>query len=431
MFLRGMLCQRTVSLRRIAGTWCREMGFWRFLSNPRVTVEKLIEGLSGQTRVAVAGRHVLAIQDSSDIKFSTTAERRRELGKVGKGNVFGLILHVMMAVDADTGSCLGLVGGKIWTRKGDVKIPHGMRPLERKESYRWLTTADQAKDVLAEAGTITVINDREGDIYAHWARTPEEGVHLLSRVMNDHAVVKGATLRKAVQSIGFCAKAVIDVPTRMDRLARKAHLSLRFGAVALKRPEYGRQQDLPETVPLNFIEVVELHPPKGAAPIHWLLLTTHRVATAKQGWQIVAWYKQRWIIEQFFRSMKNQGLRIEDSQLASAERLMKLTAIAAKAAAIVIQLVQARHGGEELPAEFAFTPEELKVLAVINTQVQGKTELQKNPHRPKTLPWVAWIIARLGGWSGYASHKPPGPVTIHNGLNDFHKILVGWNLQNV
>jgi hypothetical protein len=406
------------------------MCFWRFLANARVTTEQLIEGWSQQTRSAVRGRHVLAIQDSSDIKFSTTAERRRELGKVGKGNVFGLILHAMMAVDADTGSCLGLVGGKIWTRKKDVKIPHAKRALADKESHRWLTTAEQAKGVLAQARMVTVINDREGDIYAHWARTPEEGIHLLSRLMRDHALVKGGTLRKAVKRVPYRAKAVIDVPKRVDRLGRKAHLSLRFGAVVLKRPTHTGEKNLPGSVALNFVEVIELHPPKGAKPVHWLLLTTHPVANAADAWRIVSWYKQRWIIEQFFRSMKNQGLRLEDSQLATAERLMKLTAIAARAAAIVIQLVQARHGGEELPAEFAFFPEEINVLTAINAQIQGKTELQKNPHRPKTLPWAAWIIARLGGWTGYASHKPPGPITIHNGLNDFQKILVGWNLQN-
>jgi len=36
---------------------------------------------------------VLAIQDSSDIKFSTTPEDRRGLWKIGKGNVFGVILQ--------------------------------------------------------------------------------------------------------------------------------------------------------------------------------------------------------------------------------------------------------------------------------------------------------------------------------------------------
>jgi DDE family transposase len=407
------------------------MRFWRFLANRRVTTEKLIEGWSEETRGAVRGRHVLAIQDSSDIKFSTTGESRRGLGKVGKGNVFGVVLHAMLAVDADTGACLGLAGGKVWTRKGKVKVPHAKRALSHKESGRWLDTAEQAKEVLAQARMITVVDDREGDFYAHWARTPTANVHHLSRVMHDHALVKGGTLRKAVKSVAYSAKTVIDVPQRMDRKARQAHLSLRFGSAVLKRPTHTGEKDLPESVALNFVEVVELRPPKGVQPIHWLLLTTHEVATVAAAWQIVAWYRLRWIIEQFYRSMKTQGLRIEDSQLQSAERLMKIVAIAARAAAIVIQLVQARNGGEELSADFAFSSEEIEALHAINKEFSAGTKLQSNPHRKNTLAWAAFIVARLGGWSGYASQKPPGPITIHNGLEYFQKFFAGWSFKNV
>ncbi len=407
------------------------MRFWRFLANGRVTKEKLIEGWSEQTRSAVCDRHVLAIQDTSDIKFSTTEFSRRGLGKVGKGNVRGVLLHAMMAIDADTGACLGLAGGKLWTRKGEVEVPHGKRALSEKESSRWLTTAGQAKEVLSQARMVTVLDDREGDFYAHWALTPADKVHHLSRVMHDHALVKGGTLRKAVKRVAYSAKAVLDVPKRMDRTARKAHLCLRFGSAVLKKPTRTGAEDLPESVALNFVEVVELHPPKGAKPIHWLLLTTHEVNTVADAWRIVGWYKLRWIIEQFFRSMKTQGLRIEDSQLESAERLMKMVAIAARAAAIVIQLVQARNGGEELDAGSVFSSDEIEALDAINNGFDGKTPLQSNPHRKKTLAWAAWIIAKLGGWSGYASHKPPGPITIHNGLDYFQKFFAGWTAKNV
>jgi hypothetical protein len=249
--------------------------------------------------------------------------------------------------------------------------------------------------------------------------------------MHDHALVNGGTLRKAVERVPFCAKAVIDVPGRMDRTARKAHLSLRFGSVVLKRPTRTGEKDLPESVALNFVEVIELHPPKGAKLIHWLLLTTHEVSNVAKAWQIVRWYKLRWIVEQFFRSMKSQGLRIEDSQLQTADRLMKLVAVAARAAAIVIQLVQARNGGEELPTEFAFSDEEIKALSAINKEFSGRTLLQSNPHPTNTLAWAAWIIARLGGWSGYTSQKPPGPITIHNGLDYFHKFFARWSFKNV
>jgi transposase len=69
--------------------------------------------------------------------------------------------------------------------------------------------------------------------------------------------------------------------------------------------------------------------------------------------QIVNWYKKRWTIEQFFRILKTQGLQIEDSRVETADRLLKLTAIAAKAAVMTLQLVQARDGQGAEPASIA------------------------------------------------------------------------------
>jgi Transposase DDE domain len=427
-----MLCTRSVCLRQMAqGDWAANMSFWRFVNNPQVTIDKLIEGWSLQTQTAVSGRHVLAIQDTSEIKFHTRRGRRRGLGKVAKGNARGVLLHAMMAVDADSGVCLGLTGGRVRTRKGRVKISHDRRALANKESARWVTTAEQGRGVLAAARMVTVVNDREGDFFAHWALTPADNVHLLSRAMHDHALVDGGTLYQAVQRTRFCDKAVIDLPQRIDRRGRQTHLSMRFGVVVLKRPQRPGVDELPEGIKVSFVEVVELHPPKGAKPIHWLLLTTHPVATAADAWQIVSWYKQRWTIEQLFRSLKSQGLRIEDSQIESAEGLIKLVAIATTVACIVIQLVQARNGGEELPAEFVFTSEEIDALKAISKPLKGRTRLQQNPHRSGTLAWAAWIIAKLGGWTGYASHRPPGPITFHMGMARFHTLVSGRACANV
>jgi hypothetical protein len=427
-----MLCTRSVCLRQMAqGDWAAYMAYWRFVNNPQVTTDQLIEGRSKQTATVVSGRHVLAIQDTSEVKFQTRQGHRRGLGKVGKGNARGVLLHAMMAVDADSGACLGLTGGKVWTRGGKVKTPHDERELANKESARWVTTAEQGCEVLAAARMITVINDREGEFFAHWALTPGNNVHLLTRAMHDHALADDRTLYQAVERARFCDKTVIDLPQRMDRHGRQAHLSLRFGTIGLKRPARPGVKDLPERVEVSFVEVVELHPPKGAEPVHWLLLTTHSIANAADAWRIVSWYKQRWIIEQLFRSLKSQGLRIEDSQIESAEGLIKLVAIATRAASIVIQLVQARNGGEELPAEFVFTPEEIEALRAISKTLKGRTELQQNLHRPKTLAWAAWIIAKLGGWTGYASHRPPGPITFHMGMARFQILVGGRALANV
>src|SRR6516162_9300760 len=164
-----MVARPSVCLRRLArGRRAAQVGFGRFLANTKVTAARLIEGWGEQTAVAATGRHVLAIHDTSEINFKTTPKRRRGLGEIGKGGGRGVLLHAMLALDADTDACLGLVAGEVWTRSGRVTVHHNKRPLEERESRRWLSTAEQAKEVLREAAAVTVIDDREGDIYDKW-----------------------------------------------------------------------------------------------------------------------------------------------------------------------------------------------------------------------------------------------------------------------
>lgn len=434
MLRRMVVRPNSVCVRRLArGRRAQEVGFGRFLANRKVTVERLIAGWSDQTAVAVAGRrHVLAIQDTSEINFRTTPKRRRGLGKIGKGNGRGVLLHAMLALDADTGDCLGAVAGRIWTRRGLVKVAHQKRLTKNKESQRWIDTAKRAKTVLAAADTVTVVADRESDIFAEWATLPEPNFHLITRSMHDRGLVNGETLYAAAERLAFTSTRFVALPAREGkRHARLANLSLRFGKVELARPGYTRDRNLPKSVPLTLVEVVELNPPAGEEAVHWRLLTTHNVFDKASAWQIIDWYRMRWNIEQFWRLLKLQGLRLEDSQLETAERLMKLTAIAVKAATVTFQLVQARDSPNSEPATVAFAPHEIAVLHKLNAEYQGKTALQKNPHPEESLKWAGWVIARLGGWNGYPSSKPPGPITYKHGLEEFHAITRGWNLRDV
>jgi hypothetical protein len=423
-----MVARKSVCLRRLAGGRRREIvRFGRFVANTRVTVERLIEGWGEPTATACSGRHVLAIQDTSGITFRTTAERQRDLGEIGGAR--GLVLHAMLAVDAETRGCLGLVTGRLWTRAERRTVHHNKRPLADKESERWLSTAEAAKSVLAEAACVTVVADRESDIYAEWARLPGPRFHLLTRAMQDRAIAEGGRLSGALLQPAGAAD--IDLVARPGRPARRARLVARFGRVSLKRPVNTREAELPETVAVSLVEVVEHNPPTGVEPILWRLLTTHDVTDAAMAWRVIEWYRARWIIEQLFRTLKQQGLKLEDSQLETAEGLMKLTAIAARAACITLQLVQARDGRSAQPADIAFTPAEMHTLEALVPQLEGATQAQKNPHAPHTLAWAAWIIAKLGGWDGYKSSKPPGPITFRHGIEYFHAIAYGWSLHDV
>lgn len=420
-----MVVRASSCLRRAAGgERARIVRYGRFIANDKVTLEALLAGWGDETRSAVAGRHVLAIQDTSEISFRTSPQRRRDLGEVGRGNTHGVLLHAMLAVDAGSGSCLGLVGGALWTRQGRRTVDHRRRPLAEKESQRWLTTPERARQVLAAAATVTVVDDREGDIYAKWATVAGHDFHLLTRVMQDRVLADQQRLYEAAAGFEIADVATIDLPARPGRPARQAKVELRFGPVTLQRPDRA-DRDLPERVALRLVEVVERDPPGGVEPLHWRLLTTHEVADAAAAWQIVAWYRKRWIIEQLFRILKSQGLQLEDSRLETAERLLKLAAIAAKAAAITLQLVQARDGTGGEPASVAFSGNQIELLAALGTKYDGRTRLQSNPHPPKSLAWAAWIIARLGGWDGYPRTKP-GPITMHHGLQHFLGISQAW-----
>jgi hypothetical protein len=102
-----MVLRKTVCLRRLGGDRGGELQAGRFFANPKVTAEKLVEGWADRTGEACSGRHVLAIQDRSEVKFPTTAQRRRGLGPVKKGNAYGVLVHAMPAPAkaGDRGGC--------------------------------------------------------------------------------------------------------------------------------------------------------------------------------------------------------------------------------------------------------------------------------------------------------------------------------------
>jgi hypothetical protein len=407
------------------------MRFNRFLGNTKVTVERVIESWSEGTVAAVEGRHVLAIQDTSEINFATTESRRRGLGEIGKGNGRGVLLHPMLAVDAENGVCLGLVSGQVWTRKGRRTVSHDLRDLSDKESQRWIDTALAAKPLLAKAVMVTALGDRESDIFAFYASAAEQRFHVISRSMHDRKLADGTGLYAACEAMAVVDQRAIVLPARSQRAERAAQLELRFGAVDVARPQTRFLRHLPENLPLNYVDVREPNPQAGTEPLHWRLLTTHAVTTAEEAWRIVEWYKRRWLIEQFFRVLKTQGFKLEDSQIATADRLLKLVAIAAKAAVITIQLLQARDGRGHQPIRLVFDANEVATLAALNHNIEARSKRLKNPHPPDSLAWAAWIIGRLGGWDGYPSSKPPGPITMKNGLEYFHAVAVGWSLKDV
>lgn len=426
-----MVAQQTVCLRQLAGSRSREVQFGRWLANDKVTSDELIATACARTGQVAAGRHVLAIQDTTELNHQAHAGRVSGLGTVGNGRDVGLFLHPLLVVDATTGDCLGLAHLHPWIRT-DQAAPHYRKlPIEDKESYRWLATAQAGKKCLSEAARVTIIADRESDIYEEWARLPDARTDLLTRACRDRSLATGGKLYAWLDAQPAHGTYDFDVPARPgQRSAHRATLEVRFGRIAIKRPASCSDKSAPKQIELQVVEVKEL--PSSVVgdetPIHWRLLTTHRVECLEDALQCVAWYRQRWHIEQLFRTLKKQGLNVEGSQVETGEGLTKLACLAAQAAVRTLQLTLARNTQSPAHAADVFDPEELEAIRHLLPTLEGKTQKQKNPHRAGSLAQAAWVIARLGGWKGYASEAKPGPITMLRGLQRVEAICQGWKL---
>jgi hypothetical protein len=423
-----LVLHRTVTVKRLGGDEAGEKAFGRFLRNKRVSEAELIAEARSHLLAQVAGRRVLAIQDTSEINFSQHALGKAAFGHGGNGVDPAFFIHPLLVVDADSGVILGLLDVQLWERHAPVEQDLE-RTTDEKESRRWLVGAEAAA-ILREAGAtcVTVIADREGDLYPAFARRPPE-VELLVRAQTDRVLANGGHLFSHLDSLPVAEHFFLDLPAIPGRAARRAKMVLRFGPVSIARPQHSADRDLPKSVTLYALDIREIDPPAGVEPIHWRLMSSAPIETLVAAYQAIADYRRRWHIEQLFRTLKSQGLGLEESQIETPHVLRKLAIIALRAAVVCMQLVHARGGADQRPATAAFQAKDVEVLEAIAPTVDGKTDRLRNPFPPRSLPWAAWIIARLGGWNGARNAKPAGPIVMHRGLQCFHGIARGFRLK--
>ena len=187
---------------------------------------------------------------------------------------------------------------------------------------------------------------------------------------------------------------------------------------------------------LTFVEVREVasyDPHTGQAidlPAHqrisWNLMTTRSVKTPEESLQVVALYARRFAsIEQLFRLLKKKGFNVEATQQRTTSTIIKTVAMAVKASALALRLVQVRDQSEGHPIEDFFDPRQIEVLELANLRYQGKTNVQQNPFPAQQAAWAAWIIARMGGWKPENKQRPPGPISMQRGLERFNDFFIG------
>lgn len=421
-----MINSKTVSIRGCTQDKNQQRRFYRWINHQEITKDRLINTSVEQVKDLAKDRHVLAIQDTTEINYQAHFDRVSGLGTVGNGTDVGIFLHPLLVIDAETSQGLGFGTVYTWNRN-KVKDPnYKALPIEEKESYRWISTAEAGKKNLSAASCITFISDRESDIYEFLDRIPDEKTHLLVRSRGDRNLPGNGSLYNFIEEQPIKKKFKLELPRTNKRKSRIADVNLRFSKVQIKRPKNLSDKNASPSIELSVVQVKENSNHKEA--IHWLLLTTHSVNSILDAENIVNWYKQRWQIEQLFRVLKSQGLDIESSQLETEMSITKLVIVALNAAIKIMQLVLARDGNTEHKTEMMFTKDEVVCLKALLPKLEGNTEKQKNPFPPSNLAWASWIIGRLGGWTCYKSEGPIGPIVMGRGLRRFYSILDGFFL---
>ena len=410
--------QSGVSVRKLGGNRAGELRLGHLLHSPKVKTATMIETAFTRTAAHVNGRRILIAQDTTSLRDDGTRHSHQ--------------LHAAIALDAESGALIGLVHASFHRRAGGQKASCGKRLFADKESRRWLD-AIEASGRLAEAGAAatTAVGDAECDIYDVFARRPAS-VEMVVRAHHDRVLADETRLFAATEAVADWGHESIELPANPGRAARRATLALKAVAVTISRPKRNTAAEmagLPPEQRLWLVEAREVDVPVGATAAHWRLLTTQPVTTLAEARRVCAIYRQRWTIEQLFRTMKTKGFDIEAVRVVEPKPFETLAAAILIAAVQVLQMVRERDGAAKRPQTDVFEAEDQPVLEALCTQLQGKTDRQKNPHPSGSLAYATWVCARLGGWTGY--YGSPGPVVILGGMLRFQAIKEGWKLHEI
>ena len=144
--------------------------------------------------------------------FPTHEASKRGFGSQANDTCPGVFLHPVLTVDAGNGGVVGLLDCVVLNRTGGKVTDHKKRAADDKESRRWLHGAEIAGDRLTQAAMITMVGDRESDIYDLFARRPAN-VHLLCRSAHPRAMTTGGLLPKSCAALPEQGHETIDVAT--------------------------------------------------------------------------------------------------------------------------------------------------------------------------------------------------------------------------
>ena len=400
------------SLPKALARWAPLKAAYRFFDNRNVTPAGMLAAAWPACREQLpADGPVLLIQDTTTITIKRSATQ--DLGPVGNGQGRGLLLHSVLAASA-AGTPIGVPCQLLWTRDADG--PHRdsrrQRPIEEKESYRWLDLEQQSLASLPPGVPAITVADREADSCELFAQARPAHAYLLIRAaQSDRSVdADGGKLAARLAQQPVLGSYTLEVAPTPKRTGRQARCEVRLAPVVLQPPQ-NRAAGSPRLapVPVTAILASELAAPPEEEPLRWLLLTSWPVRSFADARQVLVWYSCRWLIERFHFVLKT-GCGVEELQLRTAARLENASSTDSLVAARLLWLTYLAREQPAAPCSLAFTQSEWETLVCM------ATKQARPPSTPPSLREAVRLVAKLGGFLARKGDGEPGPTALWTGL---------------
>ncbi len=408
---------------KVFSTWADTKAWYRFIDNARVRTEYLVDYLGYYAGVISRRKNMIfAVSDTTEITLPKTQIRENfGYGTISKSSR-SIFVHSTLAVDRK-GVPIGLLHQNSWIRdpkEHGKKYNRSKRPIEEKESYKWIEAAQAVEKHLTAKDTntkVVMICDRECDIYEYFEYIESHNLEALVRAFQNRITSeKGVKLWDKVKDQAVSHTVSFVVPRRKNKKERKTTLTIRYSSMVNLAPPT-RLKESHKAIPVSIIYVEEKDPPSPEESINWRLITTLPIHTGTEAWEIAQWYKYRWLTEEFHLVLKS-GCRAEKLQFETFERYAKALVILSQVSVELLRLRDLSRISPELPAGEILSEEEIKVL-----KIKSKSYYKRSPPKEMTIAEAVKIIGRMGGHLGRKHDGKPGITVLWRGWRDLQTIV--------
>ena len=383
------------SIPAACGGWKETLAAYRFFDNENVNLDGVLASHYEATLTRISASNVVLIaQDTTQLVREKTKKtdvikgiRNKEKDKT--------FLHANVAFTTER-VCLGVIHVAHWKRHGKKnKAAQVKKPIEEKESIRWLDGYEAACAVQAHCPNTLVVSvsDRESDIHELFldAQTYESHTRAgwIVRSMHDRLVEDEHyhKLRAYLEETPIQGHTEFTLPANGERQSRNVTQTIQSAIVPLKA--VSRSGKALAGTNIHAILVKEQTPPAGEDAIEWVLLTNLPIDSLEEIETIIQWYVCRWEIEIYFRVLKN-GCQVQKLQLETQARFEACLGIYMIVAWRLLCMTMLARQCPELPCDVIFDEDEWQSLYITVKQASP-------PKRPPTLNAAIDMIATLGG----------------------------------